>query len=110
LIFSAACSTLGLIIGSIAKSENQATWIAVFFTMLMVMLSGTFVSVPTTGMLHTLSRLSINTYANDAFRVLITNGGNLGEAKLEILVMLGVVVVGLIISRLVFSVSQQGGK
>jgi ABC-2 type transport system permease protein len=45
LIYAAACSTLGIIIGSIARSQNQATWIAVFFTMLMVMLSGTFMAI-----------------------------------------------------------------
>ena len=44
LVFSAACSTLGLIIGSLARTQNQATWISVFFTMLMVMLSGTFIA------------------------------------------------------------------
>jgi ABC-2 type transport system permease protein len=110
LIFSAACSTLGLIIGSIAKSENQATWIAVFFTMLMVMLSGTFVAVTPGTVLYTLSRFSINTYANDAFRALIASGGTLADVKMEILVMLGVVVVGLVISRMVFSVSQKGGR
>jgi ABC-2 type transport system permease protein len=109
LIFSAACSTLGLIIGSLARSENQATWIAVFFTMLMVMLSGTFVPV-SEGLFKTLSHFSINTYANDAFRALITRGGSLAEVKSETLVMLAVVVVGLVIGRLVFRVSQQGGR
>ena len=110
LLFSAACSTLGLIIGSLAKTLNQATWIAVFFTMLMVMLSGTFVAIPAQGALHTLSYFSINTYANDAFRELISGGGSLAGARNEILVMLGVAIVGLVISRLVFRVSQQGGK
>ncbi len=110
LLFSAACSTLGLIIGSLAKTLNQATWIAVFFTMLMVMLSGTFVAIPAQGALHTLSYFSINTYANDAFRELISGGGSLVGARNEILVMLGVAIVGLVISRLVFRVSQQGGK
>jgi ABC-2 type transport system permease protein len=109
-LFSAACSTLGLIIGSIARSQNQATWIAVFFTMLMVMLSGTFVAIPDQGALHTLSYFSINTYANDAFRELIGSGGSLAGARNQVLVMLGVAVVGLVISRMVFRVSQQGGK
>ena len=61
LIFAAAASTIGLIIGSIARSQNQATWIAVFFTMLMVMLSGTFVAISKGTVLYTLSRFSINT-------------------------------------------------
>jgi|WetSurMetagenome_2_1015567.scaffolds.fasta_scaffold155613_2 ABC-2 type transport system permease protein len=109
LVFGAAASTLGLIIGSIARTENQAIWIAVFFTMVMVMLSGTFMPISEGTFLYTLSRFSLNTYASDAFRALISQGGSLADIKVEILVMLGVVVVGLFISRLLFRVTQ-GGK
>lgn len=109
LVFAAACSTIGLIIGSIARTENQATWVAVFFTMLMVMLSGTFVPVSEGTLLGTLSKFSINTYANDAFRTLISQGGSLADARTEVLVLIGITIVGLIISRFLFRVSQ-GGK
>jgi ABC-2 type transport system permease protein len=109
LVFGAAASTLGLIIGSIARTENQATWIAVFFTMFMVMLAGTFIPISQGTFLYTLSRFSLNTYASDAFRALISQGGSLAGIKVEILVMLGVVIVGLIISRLLFRATQ-GGK
>jgi ABC-2 type transport system permease protein len=61
LVFSAACSTLGIIIGSVSRTRNQATWIAVFFTMLMVMLAGTFMPVTEGTLLGTLSKFSINT-------------------------------------------------
>jgi ABC-2 type transport system permease protein len=108
LIFSAACSTLGLIIGSLCRSQNQANWIAVFFTMLMVMVSGTFMAIPAGTTLETLSHLSINTYANNAFRTLITEGGTLAGARTDILVMAGVAVVGLVLSRFLFRVSQEG--
>ncbi len=106
LIYAAACSTLGIIIGSIARSQNQATWIAVFFTMLMVMLSGTFMAITPGSVLHTFSKISLNTYANDAFRSIIINQASLGSVATEILVLVGVAVVGLIISRLLFKVSQ----
>jgi ABC-2 type transport system permease protein len=109
LIFSATCSTIGLIIGSICKTQNQATWISVFFTMLMVMLSGTFVAVSEGTVLGTLSKLSINTYANDAFRTVINQGGSLADVSTEILVMVGVTIVGLVISRFLFRATQ-GGK
>jgi ABC-2 type transport system permease protein len=109
LIFAATCSTIGLIIGSLSKTQNQATWISVFFTMLMVMLSGTFVSVSEGSLLGTLSHLSINTYANDAFRTIINRTGNLSDVWMEIAVMVGVTVVGLIISRFIFRATQ-GGK
>jgi ABC-2 type transport system permease protein len=84
LLFAASASTIGLIVGSVSRTENQATWIAVFFTMLMVMLSGTFVAIAKGTFLHTLSRFSINTYANDAFRTLIAQGGSLADAKTDI--------------------------
>ena len=109
LVFAAACSTLGIIIGSIARTQNQATWIAVFFTMLMVMLSGTFVAISSGGTLATLSKISLNTYANDAFRSIIVDKAPLGNITFEIVVLLGVTVVGLVLSRFLFKASQ-GGK
>jgi ABC-2 type transport system permease protein len=109
LIFAAAASTIGLIIGSISRSQNQATWIAVFFTMLMVMLSGTFVAISQGTVLYTLSRFSINTYANDAFRTIISKGGSLADVKLDIIVMVGVAIAGLVLSRFLFRATQ-GGK
>lgn len=106
LIYSAACSTIGLIIGSLSKTQNQATWISVFFTMLMVMLSGTFVPVSEGTVLGTLSRFSINTYANEAFRTLISQGGTLADVKTQIFVLLGIAAVGLMLSRLLFRTTQ----
>jgi ABC-2 type transport system permease protein len=106
LIYSAACSTLGIIIGSIARSQNQATWIAVFFTMLMVMLSGTFMAITPGTTLAAFSKISLNTYANDAFRSIIIDKASLGSVTTEILVLVGVAVVGLVISRLLFKVGQ----
>jgi len=108
LIFAAACSAIGLIIGSLCRTPNQATWISVFFTMFMVMISGTFVPITQGSVLGTLSRFSINTYANDAFRTIISQGGTLAEAKTEIFVMLGVAVVGLLLSRFLFKTTQAG--
>jgi ABC-2 type transport system permease protein len=108
LIFAAAASTIGLIIGSVSRTPNQATWISVFFTMLMVMLSGTFVPVTEGTVLGTLSHFSINTYANDAFRTLISKGGNLGDVTTDIIVLVSVAVVGLVLSRFLFKVTQTG--
>jgi ABC-2 type transport system permease protein len=106
LIYSAACSTLGIIIGSISRSQNQATWIAVFFTMLMVMLSGTFMAITPGTTLAAFSKISLNTYANDVFRSIIIDKASLGSVTTEILVLVGVAVVGLVISRLLFKVGQ----
>ncbi len=109
LLFSAACSVCGLILGAICKTTNQAVWIGVFFTMAMVMLSGTFFPISEGSTLYTLSRFSINTYANDAFRIVIGQGGALGDIGTELLVLAGITVVGLIISRFIFR-AVRGGK
>lgn len=106
LIFSTSCSALGLIIGSISKTPGQATWISVFFTMLMVMLSGTFFTIQKGSLMDTLSHFSINTYANNAFGAIITQGGSLAAVRNDILVMLAVAAVGLVIGGLTFRATQ----
>ena len=108
LIFATTCSALGLIIGSISRTQGQATWISVFFTMLMVMLSGTFFTIQKGSVMDTLSHISINTYANSAFSTVITQGASLSAAGSDILVMVSVTLVGLIIGRLVFRATQEG--
>jgi ABC-type multidrug transport system permease subunit len=108
IVFIAAVSALGLIIGSVARTEDQATWIAVFFTMAMVMLGGTFFEIPESGVLNVISKVSINTYANDAFRTIIADGGSLADVGLQMGVMAGVAVVGLVLGRVIFKVMPGG--
>ena len=108
LIFSAAASSLGLIIGSAARTEDQATWIAVVFTMTMVMLGGTFFEITEGSVLHTISKASLNTYANDAFKTIIVQGGSLADLGLELGVLAGVAAVGLGLSRTLFKIMPGG--
>jgi len=108
LIFAAAASALGLVIASIARSEDGAVWIAVVFTMSMVMLGGTFFPISEGSALYIISRISINTYANDAFKTIIAQGGSLADLGLELGVLAGVAVVGLSISRILFRVMPGG--
>jgi ABC-2 type transport system permease protein len=108
LIFTAAASALGLVIASVARSEESASWIAVFFTMAMVMLSGTFFEITKGSVMYSLSKASINTYANDAFKVIIAQGGSLADIGLELGVLAGVIVVGLVLSRVLFKVMPGG--
>jgi ABC-2 type transport system permease protein len=109
LLFSMACSAIGLVIASIARTQDAATWIGVFFTMATTMLGGTFFTIQKGTFLYTLSRFSINTYANGAFQGLISESSHIADLGTEIAVLVGVMVVGLIISRLLFKVIP-GGK
>ena len=108
LIFAAAASALGLVIASVARSEDSATSIAVFFTMAMVMLSGTFFEISEGSVMYSISKASINTYANDAFKTIIAQGGSLADIGLELGVLAGVIVVGLVLSRVLFKVMPGG--
>ncbi len=108
IVFSAAVSTLGLIIGSVARTEDQAIWTAVFFTMAMVMLAGTFFAIPEGSVLHALSKVSINTHANNAFKAIISRGDSLADLGPELAVLAGVIVAGLPLSRVLFKVMPGG--
>ncbi|MFC2017197.1 ABC transporter permease [Chloroflexota bacterium] len=108
LIFTAAASTLGLLIASVARTEDQAVWMSVFFTMATVMLGGTFFEIPEDSAIYVLSRISINTYANDAFRTMIAQGGSLTDVSFELAVLATVIVVGLVLSRIMFKVVPGG--
>ena len=108
LVFAAAASALGLVIASLVRTEDAATWVAVFFTMVMVMLGGTFFTIAPGSIWDTISKVSINTYANTAFEEIIVRGGSLADVWLELVVMAGVAIVGLALSRALFKVMPGG--
>jgi ABC-2 type transport system permease protein len=108
LVFAAAASSLGLVIAAIARSEDAATWIAVFLTMAMVMLGGTFFEIPDGTILHLLSRFSIITYANEAFRTIIAEGGSITDLGMQLGILIGVFVAGFILSRFLFRILPGG--
>jgi ABC-2 type transport system permease protein len=109
LIFTGAASALGLVIASVARTPDQATWMGVFFTMAMVMVSGTFFPIEKGSVMDIISRFSVNTYANDAFNTLINEGGSLTGVGFDIGVLAGVIVVGLLLSRYLFK-AMPGGR
>jgi len=109
LIFAAASAALGMVIASIARSEDGATWIAVVFTLIMVMMGGTFFQVSEGSILDTIGKGSISTYANEALRMVVAEGGSLGDTIGNLAVLAGVAIAGLLISRLLFRVIP-GGK
>jgi ABC-2 type transport system permease protein len=109
LIFIAAASALGILIASVARTEDQAAWISVFFTMATVMLGGTFFEIPEGAALYLLSRASINTYANSALETIMSGEGTLTSVAFELVVLTAVIVAGLIISRILFK-AVPGGR
>jgi ABC-2 type transport system permease protein len=108
-LFAMAGSAIGLIIASVARTQDTATWIGVTVTLSMTMLGGTFFTISKGTFLYTLSKIiSINAYANDALKKIISEGGTIADVWLELVVITGVFVVGIVISRLLFKVIPQG--
>jgi ABC-2 type transport system permease protein len=109
LVYTAAASALGMVIASIARSEDAAVWIGVVFTMVTTMLGGTFFTVEPGSLLATVGKFSINTFANNAVKTVINSGGSLAGTGQAFIVLIGVIIVGLVVSRLVFR-AVPGGK
>ena len=104
LVFTGAASAVGLIIASIARSEEGASWIAVVFSVICFMFGGTFFAISEDSAFYFLSRISINTYANDSFNTILSEGGSLGDVGNNLLILVGVMVVGLVVSRGLFRI------
>ena len=108
LLAAAAFTGVSLVIGAVARTRNQAAWAAVFFTLLMVVFSGTFFEITEGSLLHSISRATINAYAIDAMQNIIGRGEHLGQQWLEMAVMAGVAVVGLTVARTLFRITPEG--
>ena len=107
-VVASAVSAIGLMLGSIAKTQDQAVWTGVFFTMFMTVFGGTFFDVGEEGFLAVMSRFTLNKYALDAFEEILSGTGSVAGQRLELAVFAGVTVVALIAARLLFRVSGAG--
>ncbi len=101
-VFSAAASTLGLVIASVTHTEEQAGSLSSLFTMSTVMLGGTFFVISPDSALYPISRASINTYVNSAFQTVASRGGSLSDVTFQLMILAAVAIVGLIVSRALF--------
>ncbi len=108
LVFSAAAGAIGLLIGSVSRSPDQANWISVLVTMSMTMMGGTFFTIREGSTLYFFSLLSLNTYANDAFRAIISRGQTLAGVGQELLLIVGVTIAILILNRFLFNMVGKG--
>ena len=108
LLSAAAFTGVSLVIGAVARTRNQAAWAAVFFTLLMVVFSGTFFEIVEGSLMHSISRATINAYAIEAMQNIIGRGEHLGQQWLQMAVMAGVAIVGLTVARLLFRITPEG--
>ena len=103
-----AVSAIGLVIGSVARTRDQAIWAAVFFTMFMTIFGGTFFDVSGGGPLDALSRITLTRYAIDAMFGMLAGGETLAQQGLGAAVLALVAVCGLLIARTMFRVAGGG--
>jgi ABC-2 type transport system permease protein len=108
VVFAAAASAIGLLIAVLVRTDGGATWIAVFFTMVMTMLGGTFFAIGKGSAWETLSRISMNTYANDAVKRVIAGSGVLADISGDLAVLSGVAIAALLAARCLFRVHPGG--
>ena len=108
VLIAMAVSAIGLVIGSVARTRDQATWAAVFFTMFMTVFGGTFFDVAGAGPLEALSRITLTRYAIDAMYGILASGETLGQQGLGIAVLAGIAAIGLLIARTMFRVAGGG--
>ena len=102
LLVAAAVSSLGLVVAGMARTEEQATWGSVFLTMTMTVFGGTFISVGETGVLAFLSKLTLNKYAIDAMRDILTGSSGLAGQGPEAAILGGIAVIGFVVARVAF--------
>ncbi len=105
ILVASAVTAVGLLIGSAARTSDQAIWTAVFFTMFMTVFGGTFFDVGSEGFLFLLSKITINHYAIEAMSQILSTGAQITDQLVGIGVMLGVTVIGLVIARILFKVT-----
>ena len=102
LLIAAAVSSLGLVVAGLTRTQDQATWGSVFLTMTLTVFGGTFISVGETGVLAFLSKLTLNKYAIDAIRDMLTGSGGLAGQWPEAAILAGIAVIGFIVARAAF--------
>ena len=107
LVIAAAASAISLLIAAVARTDDQATWGAVFITMFMTVFGGTFFPIGDSGTLELLSRFTLNRYAIDAYEGILGETATLADATFEMALLGGVAVVCLVIARLLFRVSSE---
>ena len=108
VLIATSVSALGLVIGAVARTRDQAIWMAALVTMFMSIFGGTFLDPGETGAFALLSRLTLNRYAIDALESILSGSGSLADQQAAALVMVGVAVVALVVARAAFRVSREG--
>ena len=109
IFVSLALSAIGLVIAGVAKTQDQASWYGVSFTLYMSVFGGAFFDASaSSGPLEFLSRFTVSRYAIDALRSIASGAETIFDQSLEIAVLGAVAALGLTAARLLFRVAEGG--
>ena len=107
VLVAASVSACGLLIGSMARTRDQATWLSVVFTMYMSVFGGTFFIFFEAGsVLELLGKFTLNGYAIRSLTDMLEGSEGLMGQGFEALVLGGVTIVALVLGRYFFAVVQ----
>lgn len=108
LVVTAAVASIGMIVAGLARTENQATWGAVFFTMGMAIFGGTFWDSGTGNVFGVIGKLTVTWWMNTGFDALLVDGKGLGAVATPVLILAVITVAGLVIGRTLFRPLLEG--
>lgn len=104
----AAVSAIGLLIGALAKTPDQASWAATFLTTYMAIFGGNFIEIGSEGVLGLISQFTLNRHVIDAMIAVLAGAGSWWQQSGAIALMVATALLGLVLARQLFRFTDHG--
>ena len=104
----AAVSAIGLLIGALAKTPDQASWAATFLTTYMAIFGGNFIEISSEGVLGLISQFTLNRHVIDAMIAVLAGAGSWWQQSGAIALMVATALLGLVLARQLFRFTDHG--
>lgn len=104
----AAVSAIGLLIGALAKTPDQASWAAAFLTTYMAIFGGNFIEIGSEGVLGLISQFTLNRHVIDAMIAVLAGAGGWWQQSGAIALMVATALLGLVLARHLFRFTDHG--
>ena len=104
----AAVSAIGLVIGALAKTPDQASWAAALLTTYMAIFGGNFIEISSEGVLGLISQFTLNRHVIDAMIRVLAGAGGWWQQGGAIALMAVTALLGLALARQLFRFTDHG--
>ena len=104
----AAVSAIGLLIGALAKTPDQASWAAAFLTTYMAIFGGNFIEIGSEGVLGLISQFTLNRHVIDAMIAVLAGAESWWQQSGAIALMVATALLGLVLARQLFRFTDHG--